>query len=106
MGESSALLRGKGASRELLLATAAAYQGMYGNPDGTVPATFQVCHRGVSACTRVCVSSILTPVAWGAGCVHDRLGATRFTAETTGSRLSGTLVEGHERVLDTPHTYH
>ncbi len=55
MGESSALLRGKGASRELLLATAAAYQGMYGNPDGTVPATFQVCHRGVSACTCVCV---------------------------------------------------
>ena len=28
--------------RDVLLAAAAAYQGMYGNEDGSVPATFQV----------------------------------------------------------------
>ncbi|DAZ92963.1 TPA: LOW QUALITY PROTEIN: hypothetical protein N0F65_006282 [Lagenidium giganteum] len=43
MGENNAVQsRGNAVSRDSLLAAAAIYQTMYGNPDGTVPATFQV----------------------------------------------------------------
>ena len=43
MGESSAALhRGPPLARSTLFAAAAAYQGLYGNEDGTIPATFQI----------------------------------------------------------------
>uniref|UniRef100_H3G5S1 Uncharacterized protein n=1 Tax=Phytophthora ramorum TaxID=164328 RepID=H3G5S1_PHYRM len=43
MGENHAVQsRGAPATRDSLLATASIYQSMFGNPDGTVPATFQV----------------------------------------------------------------
>lgn len=50
MGENGALLHGKWATRDTMLAMAAAYQAMYGNADGTVPATFEV--RGGGRCCR------------------------------------------------------
>mmetsp|Transcript_29348 Transcript_29348/g.40513 ORF Transcript_29348/g.40513 Transcript_29348/m.40513 type:complete len:391 (+) Transcript_29348:74-1246(+) len=43
MGESNAsLLRGSPLKRSTMFAAAAAYESMYGNEDGTIPATFQV----------------------------------------------------------------
>ncbi|KAJ0410175.1 hypothetical protein P43SY_002507 [Pythium insidiosum] len=43
MGENSAVLsKGRPVTRDSLLAAASIYQSMYANPDGTVPATFQV----------------------------------------------------------------
>lgn len=43
MGENNAVQsKGRPATRESLLAAAAIYQQMYANPDGSVPATFQV----------------------------------------------------------------
>lgn len=43
MGESNAVAdRRPGIHPDTLLAAAAAYQAMYGNDDGSVPATFQV----------------------------------------------------------------
>lgn len=45
MGESNAALNRKGfISREVLLAVSGIYQAMYGNPDGSIPATFQLVH--------------------------------------------------------------
>lgn len=44
MGENNAVLsRGAPVTRDSLLAAASIYQAMYANPDGSVPATFQVC---------------------------------------------------------------
>lgn len=43
MGENNAVLsRGAPVTRDSLLAAASIYQSMYANPDGSVPATFQV----------------------------------------------------------------
>jgi NADH dehydrogenase [ubiquinone] 1 alpha subcomplex assembly factor 5 len=43
MGENNAILHRKHTlRRDTLIATAAAYKGMYGNEDGSVPATFHV----------------------------------------------------------------
>ncbi|CAO3575204.1 unnamed protein product [Mortierella alpina] len=43
MGESNAVINRRGyLSRDTMMAAAAIYKEMYGNPDGTVPATFQI----------------------------------------------------------------
>ena len=42
MAENKAAFSTTGTSRETFMAMASTYQEMYGNPDGTIPATFQV----------------------------------------------------------------
>jgi NADH dehydrogenase [ubiquinone] 1 alpha subcomplex assembly factor 5 len=45
MGENNALLNRKQyTSKDVFMAASAAYKSIYGNPDGTIPATFQVMH--------------------------------------------------------------
>lgn len=45
MGDSNAAIGTRqGARRDLLLAAAAAYHGLHGQPDGSVPITFQILH--------------------------------------------------------------
>jgi NADH dehydrogenase [ubiquinone] 1 alpha subcomplex assembly factor 5 len=43
MGENNAVQsKGNAVTKDTLLAAASIYQTMYGNPNGTIPATFQV----------------------------------------------------------------
>ena len=53
MAESKAAFLTAGTSRDTFMAMAAVYQEMYGNPDGTIPATFQVKKlNNISACSK------------------------------------------------------
>jgi len=65
--------------RDTFYAMAAAYQAMYGNPDGSIPATFQVV-QPPSRRENVSINSSC------AGCLYDWLEPSFFPATTQGKR--------------------
>jgi len=73
--------------RDTFYAMAAAYQAMYGNPDGSIPATFQVQFNLLSRRENVSINSSCV------GCLYDWLEPSFFPATTQRKRERGSIAK-------------
>lgn len=107
MGENNAVLsRGAPVTRDSLLAAASIYQSMYANPDGSVPATFQVRPSSLlldfSSHGLTCAASSDFDHLLKLGDLHDRLVSSRVPSASGASWLSTEIYERDRHCCDHP----